>query len=458
MHYLNKKIAILGFGEEALDILTWLKIHSRNCFITVFDQRTAFELKLSPQKFPGISFSLGSDYLKGGLNRFDIIFRSPGFYRLHPVIKQAEKQGVVITSAVKLFFELCPSTIIGVTGTKGKGTTSSLIYHLLKQADLDSYIGGNIGKPILSLLPRLTKKQFVCLELSSFQLQDLTQSPHIAVMLNITQEHLNIHASKPEYRQAKLNLIRYQTVKDFAILNHDYVFTRNLFRITKATSLYFSKTTAVKGCFVDQKQIYLNLKQPVPVGPVNKLLLRGRHNWENVTAAVTAAALSGVSLESIRSGLFKFKGLQHRLELVGIYQKVSYYNDSFSTTPETAIAAIRSFTEPQILILGGSDKGSDFTALGKTIVKTKNIKALILIGQMSGNLLKAIKQAGSFSGQIITGLTSMADIVNKAKQLSAPGDVVVLSPACASFDMFKNYKDRGNQFIKAVKKYGHKTA
>lgn len=432
MQYLNKKIAILGLGAEGQDLLTWLKKNSRNCQITVFDQDQ----------------NKGKEYKNKDLSQFDFIFRSPGFYRLSPMLISAEKNGPIITSVTKLFFQLCPCPIIGVTGTKGKGTTATLITQILKNSGKTVYLAGNIGKPMLSLLPKLKKADYVCLELSSFQLQDLKQSPHLAVVLNITSEHLDFHQSVDEYRQAKLNLINFQSPADKAILNFDYSFTHNL--KTKAKVYYFSRRQTVNGAYVLNRKIYLNLNsKPIFIGSTSKLQLRGEHNWENITASITAASLAGASISSIKKTVFKFKGLEHRLELVRELKQVKYYNDSFSTTPETAIAAIKAFSEPIILILGGSYKGSDYTALGKTIGNCHNLKAIILIGKMGPIIRQSILKTNA---KIIKGDKTFPQIINQAFKLTSPGDVVLLSPACASFDMFENYKERGNQFKAYVKK------
>jgi len=342
------------------------------------------------------------------------------------MIKKAETSGAVITSATKLFFDLCPCPIIGVTGTKGKGTTVSLISAILNQAGKKTYVAGNIGKPMLKLLPKLKPTDWVCLELSSFQLQDLTVNPRIAVVLNITSEHLDIHENTHEYRQAKTNIIKYQTSADHAVINADYSVTKKLAEITKAKLHWFSRD-----------QLKINKK---------KVLLRGEHNLENIVAAIAVSQIVGVPPDTINQAVYSFKGLEHRLELVKTIKDVSYYNDSFSSTPETAIAALNSFTEPIIAILGGSDKGSDFTQLGQVINHHQNLKAIILIGDMADNIQAAIDKAGGFKGKLIRHLKDMPSIVNQATQLAQPGDVVVLTPACASFDMFKNYKHRGNQF------------
>ena len=430
MQFINNKIAILGLGEEGKDLLAFIKKNSRHSSIKVFDKIKTVNLE-----------------------NFDLIFRSPGFHRLSPMLKKAEKAGVKISSATKLFFELCPAKIIGVTGTKGKGTTSTLISQILKESSKKVYLAGNIGHSPLKLLGRLKPSDWVVLELSSFQLQDLNLSPKIAVGLNITSEHLDVHRSTAEYRKAKQNILAWQKSNDRAVLNADYPLTRSWQKLTKATTYWFSRQHKVKGSYVAKGKIYLHLKaKPIQVGSADKLQLRGEHNRENVTAAITASALAGAKVTAIKRAVFAFKGLEHRLELVRKVGGVNWYNDSFSTTPETAMAAIGSFSEPMTIILGGSEKGSNYRGLGRLIVKSRNLQTIILIGKTAGKIESAIKNAGKFNGKIIKGLRSMTAIVKMADKQSLPGGVVVLSPAAASFDMFKNYKDRGNQFKTAVKK------
>lgn len=406
MPLVAKKIAVLGLGDEGRDVLNWLKINSANCRIKTFDKiKTA------------------------DLSGYDIIFRSPGFWRLSPMLRTAEARGALISSATKLFFELCPAKIIGVTGTKGKGTTSTLIYKMLKAAGKNTFLAGNIGKPMLKLLPRLKAGDWVCLELSSFQLQDLNASPHLAVVLDIRSDHLNVHRHLAEYRRAKENILRFQKPTDFAVINADYLVTRKMARLTRAKVVWFSR-----------KDFPLDLAQ---------VKLRGVHNQENIGAALAAAGVIGIDPLIARETAAKFKGLEHRLELVRQVGGISWYNDSFSTTPETAIAAIKSFDEPMTVILGGSEKGSNYRGLGRVIVTRQNVKNLILIGVTAPKIRAAAK---GFTGKIITGLTRMEAVVKTAARLSRPGSVVVLSPACASFDLFENYKDRGEQFKLWVKK------
>ena len=402
----EKKVAILGYGLEGRDAEKYVRSQGAN--ITILDQK------------------FDKNYLKN-LDRFDIIVRSPGVYRYLPEIINAEKKGVEITSSLKIFFDNCPAKIIGVTGTKGKGTTSTLIYEILKNAGKDVYLAGNIGKPYLELLPKLTKDSFVVMELSSFQLIDLTKSPHIAVVLNITLDHLDWHKSKEEYINAKKNIVKYQTKNDFAVINSEYDVSKSFLELTKAKIILFSKG-----------KLENKYKE--------NLLLRGEHNLENIAAAVYVAKALKIKEDIILKTIRSFKGLEHRLELVKEVKGVSFYNDSFATGPQPTIAAIRSFIEPETLILGGSDKGLDYEDLRIEIRKRQNVINLILIGQMGDKIGRGIKNKNILN----FGKSTMENIVKKAFEITPKGGVVILSPAAASFDMFENYKDRGNQFKKAV--------
>jgi len=443
----DKKVAVLGLGIEGKDVVNFLISHGAR--VVVYDQKEKEELDFEGIDRRKIRIICGKDYLSGGLLGYDMIYRSPGVYRYLPQLQEAEKKGIEISSATKLFFDLCPGKIIGVTGTKGKGTTSTLIYQILKESGKEVFLAGNIGKPYLELLPKLTKKSWVVLELSSFQLIDLHKSPRIAAVLNITVDHLDWHRNVGEYIMAKSNIVRYQTEKDFAVVNFDYSTSRNFEKLTKGKVFYFSRREKVKGCYVKDKKIILAVgRKENFIGDTDKLLLRGEHNWENITCAVCASRLAGASLAAIRKVVFSFKGLEHRLEFVGKFRGISFYNDSFATNPQPTIAAINSFFEPLVVILGGSDKGLDYTELGEEIVR-KKVKGVVLIGQIAPKIEKSLKRAG-FLGEIRKGAKNMEMIVRQAVSLAKEGDVVLLSPGTASFDMFRNYKDRGEQFKKAA--------
>jgi len=406
MDWKGKKIAILGWGIDSQDVYPWLM--AQGAEITVLDE-----------KKDGKSF--------GDLSKFDVLVRSPGVYRYRPAITEAEKAGVVVTSKTKIFFDECPAKIIGVTGTKGKGTTSTLIYEMLKRglpAGRQVFLGGNIGKGIFQNLNLMDEESWVVLELSSFQLVDLHKSPHIAVVLMTTSEHQDWHTSVDEYIDSKSQITKHQIPNDFVVYNKDYPNSVKIGMQGKGQKMAISGSDWM-----------------------GEMRLRGNHNKENMAAAAAAARILDIRNEIIEKVAREFRGLEHRLEEVATVDEVTYFEDSFSTTPETTIAAIQSFSEPLILICGGSEKGSDFTQMGEVISKAKNIKAVILIGLMTDRIQASIK-----GKKILRGAKSMTEIMEQVKSVAKPGDVVVLSPAAASFDMFKNYKDRGNQFKAEVRK------
>lgn len=429
MRFKNKKVAIIGLGMEGKDALVFLK--KEGAKVTVFDQKEKNELDLSAVKDYKVNFICGKDYLSCDFSGFDYIVRSPGVYPYKRQLIKAQKQGVKITSPIKIFFDRYPAKIIGVTGTKGKGTTSTLIYKILKRAKKKVFLAGNIGIPYLSLLERLNRNSWVVMELSSFQLIDLTKSPHIAVVLNITTDHLDWHKDRKEYINAKKNIVRYQKIGDYAVLNADYKVSKSFAKITCGKTYFFRRSNVLKDLNPD------------------KLLLRGEHNWENVAAAVCVAKLAGADEKVIKKVVYSFKGLEHRLELVGTHKGVTFYNDSFSTNPEPAIAAVRAFSEPITIILGGYDKGLDYRNLGLVISKQKNVNNVILIGDTAEKIKSSLLKAKYGGNLIELGKPSMKEIVKVSFESTAKGGVVILSPASASFDMFPNYKERGKKFKEA---------
>ena len=466
--YKNKQVAIVGLSTEGIDSVKFFV--KEGAMVTCCDRRNKEQLgetyeMLDKQK---VKFSLGPNYLDN-LEKYDLIVRTPGAALFLPQLEEALKRKQIITSQIKLFFEECPCPVIGVTGTKGKGTTVSLICEILKNSGFVTHVGGNIGKPLLSSVRNIYKNHIVVLELSSFQLEDLDKSPHISVILNITQEHLNnmdpmatnYHKTRDDYVKAKENLIKHQKPADFCVINADFDTSKSFSKLTKAKTYWFSKQQQVQGVYVKSGEIILNLNHiKEKIASVDRLLLRGRHNWENISAAILAAYLAGAKIKAIKSTVVSFKGLEHRLELVGEINQVKFYNDSFSTIPETTIAAIKAFSENIILIAGGSDKGSNYTQLGQDLINSR-IKTLILIGLMASKIEDAILQASRklnqpVSFKIVRNLTNMQSIIDTAFNEAKQGDIVLLSPACASFDMFKNYKDRGNQFKYYVKELAEK--
>lgn len=436
-------------GEENLALLKYLLEHGARD-ITICDRKSREEVRAEIDEYEsreGVKSRFGADYLDN-LEKFDIVFRTPGLPYSDKKIQNGKNKNLEISSQTKLFFDLCPSPIIGITGTKGKGTTTALIGEILKRAGKKVFVGGNIGNAPIEFLDQLGANDIVVLELSSFQLQDLEKSPHIAVVLDIKIDHLDVHKDEAEYIDAKRNIVRHQDEKDFAVINADYLTSADFASSTLGKTYWFSRRKSVDlGAYVIDEQIILRDENgQYPIIKKDEIQLRGLHNLENIAAAITAAYIAGADIESIKTAVRSFKGLEHRLELVGEYNGVKFYNDSFSTTPDTTIAAIKSFSEPIILLLGGSEKNADYSELARVIASSA-VKQIIPIGLTAGRIINDIENEKI---KIDDKVQSMPEAVKHAKENAKPGDIVLLSPASASFDRFKNYKERGNIFKKEV--------
>jgi UDP-N-acetylmuramoylalanine--D-glutamate ligase len=453
----GKKIAIIGVSVEGIDAAEYFLKHGAH--VTCLDRRTEQEIGdvVTSLRQKGVEFHLGEGYLSTVLT-FDMVLRSPGINPRTPELIEAQKKGI-LTSQIKLLLEHIPGTTIGITGTKGKGTTSTLIAEILKNAGRTVWIGGNVGVPLLSKLDEIKPDDWVVLELSSFQLEDVDHSPHIAVVLRITQEHLmnqdslasNFHENRQAYVDAKAPIVKYQKPGDIAILNAGDETSRSFAVLTPANIHMFTRYGEAD-TYVDQHTVFSTEHgKKELICKASEIILKGDHNLENIAAATLAARAAGVSYDVIRNTVKTFVGLPHRLERCGTVDGVSYYDDSFSTVPETTIAALEAFYDPMVLIVGGSDKGSIFTDMATAIAHSPRVSGLVVIGRMTERICDALKDAG-YAQPLITGKTTMKDIVDAARSMAVPGGVVILSPACASFDMFKNYKDRGDQFKYEVSK------
>lgn len=425
-------IAIVGFDTEGRSTYTFLAKQGHN--ITICDKNDQITIP------DGAAARLGDNYLDN-LDQFDLIVRTAG---MHPAKILADNPTVAdkITSHINLFMQYSPTrNIIGITGTKGKGTTSTLTAKMLEAAGKDVRLGGNIGIPPLDFIDKLNEQSWVVLELSSFQLIDLKQSPHIATCLMIVPEHLNWHEDFEEYVAAKQQLFIHQNSDDVAIYYADNEDSESVAAASEGMLIpYYDKPGAV----IENGSITIDGHL---VCSTNDLQLLGKHNWQNACAAVTTAWQVTQDITAIRSALTTFTGLPHRLELVRELHGVSYYDDSFGTTPETAVVAIEAFAAPKIVILGGSDKGANFDELVNVVTKS-NVKCVITIGD-TGPTIAAGLRARAYEN-IIEDNTTMQDIVSTATAQAAAGDVVLLSTGCASFGLFKDYKDRGDQFKQAV--------
>jgi UDP-N-acetylmuramoylalanine--D-glutamate ligase len=474
----NKLVAVLGYGVEGQATTRYFLKHGIKPVL--FDQKPWEEWSDAQQaaiKKLRINFIFGPDCFKE-LAGLDVAFRSPGIpiRNLSLALPSKGEGKLTITSQTEWFFQHCPAKTIGVTGTKGKGTTCALIYEMLKaqkseiltpksetpvaepinrhatgQANLKSniYLTGNIGKQQpLDILDGLKPDDWVVYELSSFQLQDLKHSPHIAVVLMITREHLDYHQDEQEYVKAKEAIVKFQSANDFAVINSDFENSIRLGKLGIGKKIYFSRKSQLPaGCFTKDGQIVVKdvLSSNFQL-PTSNFKLKGEHNLENVCAAILAALCAGSSAEAIQTATASFKGLEHRLEFVAERGGIKFYDDSFSTTPETAIAAIQAFSEPEIVILGGSSKHSDFSELAAIINSRPNIKALVLIGEEAPKIKTAITHPAQFKGKLLEDAKNMDEIFAQIKTVAKAGDIVLFSPACASFDMFNDYQDRGRQF------------
>jgi UDP-N-acetylmuramoylalanine--D-glutamate ligase len=428
------KIAIAGYGLEGKASLSYWNTPENE--LTVVDERESIDDLPSD-----VTTILGPDAFTK-LSGFDLVIRTAG---LAPSKIVTDGK---IWSATNEFFAKCPAPIIGVTGTKGKGTTASLIASIAKAVGKNVHLVGNIGTSAIDVLCRVTPDDVVVFELSSFQLWDIEKSPHIAVVLMIEQDHLDVHQSFEEYIAAKANIRRYQQEGDYCVYHPTNELSHKI-----AVELG-KKGEAARYGIADDGQVYVKentfFVQDTAICSVDALQIPGVHNQENACAAISAALKLGIGYEAIEQGLRSFQGLPHRLELVRELDGVAYYNDSFSSAPGASIAAIRAFTQPEIIILGGTDKGADFGDLARTIRESSHIKQVILIGVIRHKLADLLKDQGVETRIMVSDAATMQEIIQQAREGAVSGDVIILTPGCASFDMFKNFYDRGDQFRRLV--------
>ena len=421
----NKKILIVGRGIEGEASFRYLKKKFPKNIISIVDQKDS------------------KDYLNDQ-DKYDIAIKSPGV--------KSELIRIPYTTATNIFLANAKGKIIGVTGTKGKSTTSTLIYEMLRKQGFDAYLGGNIGTPSFEFLDKLTIQSWTVLELSSFQLQDLKIGPHIAVLLMIVPEHLDYHQSLERYIDAKRNILRFQTAEDFAVINKDYLASNESDIKTPARIFKISREKEdSNGCFVRDKSVWIKTdEEELKIIKLSEIKLIGKHNLENVCAATMAAYLAGVYIVNIAAVLKTFSGLEHRLEFVRTVGNVSFFNDSLATIPQATMEALSALKETETLITGGFDRGLDYKDLAKAIVQS-GIKTLILFPTTGARIWKEVCEETNNPPEKFE-VTTMEQAVRIAFTETTPGKICLMSPAAASFNLFKNYKDRGNQFKEEVKK------
>lgn len=433
------RVAIAGYGVEGEQNYRYWA--GRGDEVIILDEREQLDRAVPPDA----QVRLGEGSLDT-LDDFDMIVRTAG---LSPAKLVTQTK---IWSATNEFFVQCPAPIIGVTGSKGKGTTCSLITSVLRAAGYTVHLVGNIGTPALEVIPEISPDHIVVYELSSFQLWDIERSPHFAAVLHIEPDHLDVHADFDEYIMAKSRIVAFQSSDDTCVYHPTNQWSEQIARqhphFSTNAAKYAQRSadpSAVATVRVDGE--YFVTSSGDIVAPVQALKLPGAHNIDNACAALSVCLNYEVTPEQYIQGLSQFGGLPHRLRIVAKKNSVVYYDDSIATTPGSAIAAIAAFNAPKVLLLGGSYKGADFTELASTI-RDSDVRHVLLMGEETGRIAQTLEKAGVSSYEYVDG--TMNDIVRRASEVAQPGDVVILSPACASFGMFRDYKDRGDQFIAAV--------
>ena len=449
----ERKVAIIGLGVSNLPLLKYM--YEKDANVTVFDEKEKEEI---PRKLLERLQKYGANAFFGkkcfrNLKGFDIIFRSPSCLPTRKELIEEENRGAIITSEIEMLMKIAPCKIIGVTGSDGKTTTTSLIYSILKKAGYNTYLGGNIGIPLFTKIDEMRPNDILVLELSSFQLMGMKISPNISVITNITPNHLNIHKDYEEYIDAKKTIFKYQNENDYLILNYDNEITRKCKEEAKSKVIYFSSREKLDNGFIVDNGIIKECEDGIRKHILNTkdVLLRGNHNFENIASAL-AATKTLVDQDTAVESVKEFKAVEHRLEFVRELNNVKWYNDSVSSSPTRTIAGLNSFDEDIVLIAGGYDKNLDYTPIAKPILK--KVKTLILLGATSGKIFEAVKKEEENEGKSISIYMSntLEEAINLAKKYARPNEVVLFSPASASFDMFKNFAERGNIFKNLVNK------
>lgn len=442
----GKRVAVLGIGVSNRPLIRLLLSYGIAVVACDKTPREALDSEVLDLEAQGAELHLGPDYLAH--LTADVVFRTPGMHPENPTLVQLRQQGSVVTSEMEAFFSLCPCEIIAVTGSDGKTTTTTLIAEILKHAGRTVWVGGNIGQPLLDRIPEIRPYDLAVVELSSFQLMDMTHSPKVAVVTNLAPNHLDVHKDMDEYIHAKEQIYLHQKPGDRLVLNFDNEITRSFAEKAVGDVAFFSRQAQPQGgVWLEGDTIYA---QGRPVMTRQDILLPGIHNVENYMAAM--AAVAGLaSDEDVRTVAGTFGGVEHRIELVRELDGVRYYNDSIASSPTRTIAGLHSFDQQVILIAGGYDKHISFAPLGPEIVQ--HVKRLILCGATADKIRAAVTNAPDYAPGCpeITEVKTLSEAVEDARCAAKPGDVVLLSPACAAFDQFKNFMVRGQTFKALVR-------
>ncbi|MEI6172574.1 MAG: UDP-N-acetylmuramoyl-L-alanine--D-glutamate ligase [Bacteroidota bacterium] len=446
--FASKSIVLLGFGREGQSSYSLLRKAFPEKPLAIADANTDVGENPLIKEDKNLRLLSGKDYLDRLID-FDVIFRSPGI-----PVWNLDFPREKITSQTELFLQCYSKQVIGITGTKGKSTTSSLIHHIFRTAGLDTLLAGNIGNPVFHFTDLITEKTRIVLELSSHQLEYIRVSPHVAVLLNLFQEHLDAYAGYEEYQQAKVNIAKYQQPGDYLIFSReDSLVSRHIKQyesLRRSFPFSMEQTLSPGGFMQDGWICFSDGTEVTKVWKVHQdRFLRGEHNLRNIMAAVNVSMISGIEPEMIEEGIATFKGLDHRLEYVGEFRKIHFYNDSIATIPEACMAAVKAIPKVDTLIAGGFDRGIDYNELAGFLNQSK-VSNLILLGDAGKRIGELLRKMQS-TGKKIFFINRFDDFLPIAFRETCEGCVCLLSPAAASYDEFKNFEERGKRFRELVK-------
>jgi UDP-N-acetylmuramoylalanine--D-glutamate ligase len=449
LDFTDKRVTVVGLGIEGVDLARYLE--RQGAIVTVSDSKSRRGLseRLHEVDDLGLTLALGSNR-PDDIADAEAVFISQGVPLDLPGVERARERGVPMHSMMGLFMELCPGPITGITGSSGKTTTTALVGEMFEADERPVFVGGNIGVGLLDRLSSVRAYTWAVLEMSHTQLQLVDRSPHVAAVLNITPNHLD-RFSWEEYRRLKARILHYQQESDIAVLGFDDHECRNLESEVKGRLLWFGLGADIPGdgVFVRDGWVVVRAgKLNEPLFPLQSVRLRGRHNQANAAAAAAIATACGVSLEAIACAVRTFRGVPHRLELVAEVDGIGYYNDSIATTPERALAGIRAFSEPVVLLLGGRDKNLPLQELTSEAVS--RCRAIVLFGESAPKFEEAFQNAASASAAVIRRVGNLAEAVEGARALAEQGDIVLLSPACTSYDAYESFEQRGEHFRRLV--------
>lgn len=446
----GKKVAVLGFARQGKSLARWLPTVGAR--VLVSDTRTAEQLAAETAAFPDVEFVLGGhpDSLLDGV---DLLCLSGGVSLDLPIVQEAIRQRIPLSNDAQLFLERCPARVIGITGSAGKTTTTTLTGEIMKRAGHTTWVGGNIGDVLLDVLPEIHREHYVVMELSSFQLEMMSVSPATAAVLNITPNHLDRHGTMEAYASAKAHIIYFQQPEDVAILSYDDPGSRALEQIAPGEIVWFSGLTMVAdGAFLAGQRLLVSGRasrdgEPHVVCSRDEIPLRGDHNVQNVLAACALSGVNGVSPEIMAETIRDFKAVAHRLEVVRVLNDITYVNDSIATAPERVLAALHSYHEPLVLLLGGKDKNLPWDdMLRLALSKARHIVAF---GDARDLICEAIERL-SGSQDAVTRVQTLDEAVAKAASVAQAGDVVLLSPGGTSYDAYLDFVERGEHFRRLV--------